>query len=571
MRWSRTALPAHLPARRLLGSAVLAAGLAFGLVGGGAAAGGARTAVFTGYGFETCEAPTVDQLDAWLTSPYRAVGIYIGGVNRTCPNLALTSGWIASVLTDGWSLIPTYVGLQPPCVTNSRRAHFTAANAQAQGGVAGADAIAAATALGLPSGSPLYLDLEAYATHDPACTQAALRFVSAWVDALHARGYVAGVYGSAGSVMRDLQQLASTPSSPDDIWIGNWDGRETVFGDPYVSDTLWANHQRLHQYRGGHRETFGGVTINIDSDYLDGAVVTTLAAPRPQPTGGSGTASSAGSTGSGDGQAKATWERTTFTGAVAAMLEPLELSAPIAGFDTGGYAVSLSITDASTFTPVNTFAGALGIHIAARGVPAAPLYATNQTTWKPIPELLSPDAPLTGPVGFTRRHDGSVDIRTSIAANFALMPDHTHPTTARLASAHLVDGVLRLGWHRSADSNGPVAAYAVTLANHPAVTVDSTTRHAGVSTFHGHAPSVFRIVAFDNAGNQSAPSKPVVVLPSKRPADLPRALPSWAWQFYDWQRSKRATARPVGAPKAIPRWYWSWAAWRTAPFHLRGA
>jgi len=28
-------------------------------------------------------------------------------------------------------------------------------------------------------------------------------------------------------------------------------------------------HKRIHQYRGGHNETHGGVTINIDSNYLD--------------------------------------------------------------------------------------------------------------------------------------------------------------------------------------------------------------------------------------------------------------------------------------------------------------
>ena len=60
---------------------------------------------------------------------------------------------------------------------------------------------------------------------------------------------------------------------PDDAWIANWNGQASVFGDQYVSDSLWADHQRVHQYKGGHKETWGGVTINIDSDYVDGAVV----------------------------------------------------------------------------------------------------------------------------------------------------------------------------------------------------------------------------------------------------------------------------------------------------------
>ena len=45
--------------------------------------------------------------------------------------------------------------------------------------------------------------------------------------------------------------------------------------DPYVPSGDWANHQRLHQYSGGHNETYGGVTLNIDGDYLDGATAYT--------------------------------------------------------------------------------------------------------------------------------------------------------------------------------------------------------------------------------------------------------------------------------------------------------
>jgi len=33
----------------------------------------------------------------------------------------------------------------------------------------------------------------------------------------------------------------------------------------------WPSHQRLHQYEAAHNETYRGVTINIDGDYLNGA------------------------------------------------------------------------------------------------------------------------------------------------------------------------------------------------------------------------------------------------------------------------------------------------------------
>jgi hypothetical protein len=32
---------------------------------------------------------------------------------------------------------------------------------------------------------------------------------------------------------------------------------------------MWINHQRIHQYLGGRIETWGGATIDIDSDRLD--------------------------------------------------------------------------------------------------------------------------------------------------------------------------------------------------------------------------------------------------------------------------------------------------------------
>ena len=54
--------------------------------------------------------------------------------------------------------------------------------------------------------------------------------------------------------------------------------------DPYVPSADWADNQRLHQYEGGHNETYGGVTINIDNDYLDGATAFGAAVATPPPS-----------------------------------------------------------------------------------------------------------------------------------------------------------------------------------------------------------------------------------------------------------------------------------------------
>ena len=153
-------------------------------------------------------------------------------------------------------------------------------------------------------------------------------FLTAWVSQLHARGYVAGVYGSAASTIRDMAQISPLP---DDAWIANWNGQASVFGDQYVSDSLWADHQRVHQYKGGHKETWGGVTINIDSDYVDGVVVgpvVTTPPPQPPPT--------AGSVGSGDNNATATWPDGAFAASAVVTLTPATPTVAPAGFGAEG-------------------------------------------------------------------------------------------------------------------------------------------------------------------------------------------------------------------------------------------
>ena len=84
VRWSTTALAAPGVSRgrrwQRLGGIALAMVLALAVAGSGSATVSARAAVFTGYGFDACTAPDLPTLGAWLASPYRAIGIYVGGV-----------------------------------------------------------------------------------------------------------------------------------------------------------------------------------------------------------------------------------------------------------------------------------------------------------------------------------------------------------------------------------------------------------------------------------------------------------------------------------------------------------
>jgi Domain of unknown function (DUF1906) len=231
---------------------------------------------YTGLGFDACTAPSRRSMSAWGSSPFRAIGVYIGGLNRGCSQPNLTASWVAEQTAAGWNLIPTYVGLQAPTSSCSSCAKLStsASTAAAQGGEAADDAVEAAKLVGIGEGSPIYFDMESYSRTSSA-TNATLTFLGAWTTRLHALGYDSGVYSSSASGIADL---AAKPGSsyplPDDLWIANWNGR-TSTEDPYVPASAWADHQRIHQYRGGHDETYGGVTINIDNNYVEGATAGT--------------------------------------------------------------------------------------------------------------------------------------------------------------------------------------------------------------------------------------------------------------------------------------------------------
>lgn len=251
----------------------------------GTTAAGSGFAIYQGLGFDACDAPSTATMHQWLASPYRAVGIYIGGANRGCKVQAnLTPSWVTTVEGEGWKLLPLYVGSQAPpgCISGSfARISTNTATAASQGTNEANDAADRADALSLGPKSPIFFDLEAY-TRSGTCSPPVKAFIDAWVRRLHARGYFAGFYSSSGSGVVDQAQFVKDPSyaRPDYLWFANWNHNTSLFGDPYFSDSLWNCHQRHHQYREGHNETYGGVTINIDNDSSDGAVAGTPHDPK---------------------------------------------------------------------------------------------------------------------------------------------------------------------------------------------------------------------------------------------------------------------------------------------------
>jgi hypothetical protein len=235
---------------------------------------------FIGLGVDACSAPSSTQMADWGASPYRAIGVYIGGANMACSQGNLSSAWTSSEVSAGWHLVPTYVGLQAP--DNSCGCAAIQQNqAAAEGQAAAHDAMDQAALLGIGPGNPIYDDMEAY-PRGGRDTRMVLNFLAAWTQTLHAGGYLSGVYSSALSGIADLAAVYGTSyQEPDDLWVANWNGLQST-SDGVLPATDWANHQRMHQYQGGHDETYNATTLNVDSDYLDGA---TAGAAQPFPDG----------------------------------------------------------------------------------------------------------------------------------------------------------------------------------------------------------------------------------------------------------------------------------------------
>ncbi len=213
-----------------------------------------------GLGFDSCAAPSAGYMRAWRKhSPYRAVGIYIGGADRACAQPNLTASWVGRQARAGWHFIPLYVGPQA--------AYGEIHAPQRQGTSAAKDAVVQAERLGLGPGTPLYYDMEAYGGGQSG---RALSFLSAWTTELHRLGFLSGVYSSSESGVADLarQYQRHHYAMPDAIFDALWNGRANT-SDPAYRSGLWGSRQRLHQYSGNVRQSYGGDPIDIDQDYLN--------------------------------------------------------------------------------------------------------------------------------------------------------------------------------------------------------------------------------------------------------------------------------------------------------------
>jgi hypothetical protein len=522
----------------------------------------ASPSYFTGYGFDACTAPSLEAMDAWLASPYRAVGIYLGGSNRACADGNLKPAWVNSVRAMGWNLLPLWVGRQAPCVSQKGLSLISPGSAGSQGKAAADNAAGRAAYFGLEADSPIYYDMEGYKT-SASCTLAVQRFVGRWTKELHVKGYSAGVYGSAASTIRDMVGMLEDGSDgvPDEIWIARWNGVKKVFGEPVASDDYWSEHQRVHQYSGGHNETYGGVKINIDSNYVDGAVVEAAATLLGTPP--------LGTSASSDGAASVSWWEGSFDESVTVTptLTPSTLTIPLAGFAAGSYVLQLQTMDELTATPVSRFNTLLAIHVTAppKGVVVA--FSGDGVSWQTIRRLSSAALPVNGSSGYLVRSDGSLDIYTLVPGYFALLQDVAAPTAPSGLKGKLIKRKLLLKWRTSTDNSGAVAGYQITRDGASVLTLAGTVKSTTVGKLKRSGRSIYRVRALDGAGNRSPLSNYIKVVAKTRPHGLPHAIPRWAWRRLAWQEAGRKGKRS-SAPRPLPSWYWRWASWKLSPYRI---
>ncbi|GAA1968070.1 hypothetical protein GCM10009738_50500 [Kitasatospora viridis] len=219
-------------------------------------------------GFDACAAPSAGQMQAWMAnSPYRSVGIYIGGPAQACPTGTPDAGWVSSRAQEGWSFLPIYVGHQvlskdgPPIAADLP-------TATQQGTTEGQDAVAKAGALGFQQGAVVYDDLENYDRSQPGYSDRVLAYLNGWISAVKSAGFRAGVYSGPYSGLADLAAHYNDSSfpRPDVVWSAAWNSyHDTSDAGTGIPTGLWPAARRVHQWGNG-TQSWGGVSMNIDGD-----------------------------------------------------------------------------------------------------------------------------------------------------------------------------------------------------------------------------------------------------------------------------------------------------------------
>jgi hypothetical protein len=150
-------------------------------------------------------------------------------------NTHLTPSDLSTTLTQGWGLIPAWVGEQAPSPCQyPANAFFSIGTSPLSEGAAEADAaMARANSLGIIG--IIYYDMEYYSPGYTSCSATVVSFLQGWVNELQSHGYKAGIY------IHNLNKsdLASMSPKPDSTWVTDWGSTATTA--PTTLSTYWIN------------------------------------------------------------------------------------------------------------------------------------------------------------------------------------------------------------------------------------------------------------------------------------------------------------------------------------------
>lgn len=227
-------------------------------------------------GIDGCSFSNNTQTHAfWAGTPYYNLGIYLGGIayGQGC-SLLDASEISFAVNTDGWEAMFLWVGRQPPCTQISAPTFSSnTTTARSQGADEAVQIYQRLNALGLDTlNTPVIYDFEPWNTGSSSCVAAVRAFVGGFVAQMHLPpAQKAGFYGS--SCASGIYLLTGASPVPDFITGAAWStGTTSTKVLPCVSSSSWTNHQRHKQYRGGHSETWNGVTVQVDNDCSDAPI-----------------------------------------------------------------------------------------------------------------------------------------------------------------------------------------------------------------------------------------------------------------------------------------------------------
>ena len=229
-----------------------------------------RTHHYNARGLDSCNAPTHSQMAAfWHQTRWWWWAVYVGGVNRACPNTNLTAHWVRREVRRGWGLQPIWVGRQAPCADQSGLATMSKHRHRAhrQGRRAARHALRRVRHLKLNTDTPVVLDMEAFNTSNRRCGRAVKAYVRGWTRQLRrSSAVVPGYYGSScASAVSAMWRMSPHPYY---VWGANYGTGRHAFRMSCVSRDIWPH--RLKQYSGGTRVTENGVTLTVDRDCADG-------------------------------------------------------------------------------------------------------------------------------------------------------------------------------------------------------------------------------------------------------------------------------------------------------------